>query len=658
MLVYLAELSHTGHGRSPNVVPLAAGYIAAAAKDRFPGLEIKIFRDPNEYLEAVKTRPPDVAGFSLHVWSERLSDFCAARTKERSPRTVIAVGGPSIDDVDDELLDFLKRHPQFDVCVPSEGEVSFVRLLEHLDWNGELMPGQVIEGCARLSSDGSLLRGPYPKPDMDHIPSPYLLGYMDRFLEEGYEPIIQSMRGCPYSCAFCVSGTPLWSKMRSFSLDRVFAELDYIRARTKTDILILTDENLGILRERDIEMAERLMKSSREHNYPARLYFYTAKIVNEYVLKVIETLSLIGEFGMSFQTLDEDIRRGIKRTNVAYDKFLEYVGWAKKKNITTSTELIFGFPGDTTEVYINGLEKLMLSGVDRIYSYNLRLFSGIDLATKPNREKHGYKTMHRLAERTYGRYDGVVVAETEEVVVGGRTFSMDDYLKVRKFGLFLELASGRGYLSELIHLLVRSGLPGERLVRFLTENDFADSPHLRAIVRDYYGRIESELFPSWEKCEDSIRSLLEAGKPVPEVKLNLIFTGKIMLSRPARAELFGLLKTFIRNQAESSEKAAFFEDYIDNVLANRIITFSPEEPRVLRGHSRIRLGGVDGETRPADLWLPKAEEWAFELPVISAGLIEKRPLVDPGDESVIQDIYMTLARNGLMRSYKPMAANG
>ena len=54
------------------------------------------------------------------------------------------------------------------------------------------------------------------EPDNIEIPSPYLDGILDEFLDDGLVPIVQTMRGCPYHCHFCVSGATEWNAMRGF----------------------------------------------------------------------------------------------------------------------------------------------------------------------------------------------------------------------------------------------------------------------------------------------------------------------------------------------------------------------------------------------------------------------------------------------------------
>ncbi len=653
MKIYLAELSHTGRGRSPNVVPLAAGYLAAFAKKYLPDLQIEIFRDPNLLLRAIDSEKPDIVGFSVHLWSERLSDFCARRIKQISQNTIIVAGGPSVDDHDPELVRFLRLNPHYDICIPNEGEVSFLRLIEHVAAYGELKKDTTIEGCSILASDGSLLRGSYVAPELSQIASPYLDGFMDFFISENYDPVIQSMRGCPYSCKFCVSGTSLWNKIRTFDTERVFEEFEYIKKRTKSDYLILTDENLGLTGERDVKIAEYIMKSYRDGGYPRKLYYYSAKIITDHVLKVVETLSPIGEFGMSFQTLDGNVKKEIKRTNISFEKFLKYVDWASERKIMTSTEMIFGFPGETVHSYISGIERLMRSGVDRIHSYNLRLFNGIDLATAENRQKYNFKTLHRLPERTYGSYGGDFVSETEEVVVGSNSFDYADYQKIRKYGLFLELSTGIGYLKELMGIMMKLGMPGEKLITFLAEYNYKKFPKLFSIVSDYEERARRELFETPELCIANAYEIFASGRPIPEVKLNLIYTGRIILDLEARREFLEVIKEFIRGHCHWQNQMDFFTEYLDNILMHQIVSFEADEKPSVFVQTKLRLEAIEQnnynsvEDLLRENWL--SVEFKLHEDAVKFMRDRDRDLERTNSEATLQDIYMSVLRFGLLR---------
>lgn len=153
MRIYLADLAHTGKGRSPNTVPLAAGYLAAYLSARRPDAEIAVFHDTEHLLDTVQTHPPDLLGLSLHLWSERLSGFVARRVKDLSQETVVAVGGPSVDYRSEELALLLKTAPAFDVCIAGEGELGLASLVERLEGRASIPEREAIDGCAYLDED-------------------------------------------------------------------------------------------------------------------------------------------------------------------------------------------------------------------------------------------------------------------------------------------------------------------------------------------------------------------------------------------------------------------------------------------------------------------------------------------------------------------------
>ena len=59
----------------------------------------------------------------------------------------------------------------------------------------------------------------------------------DLLLDPMLVPIIQNIRGCPYKCRFCVSGTQL-GKIRNFSFERVKEEITFLRLNAKNSFLM------------------------------------------------------------------------------------------------------------------------------------------------------------------------------------------------------------------------------------------------------------------------------------------------------------------------------------------------------------------------------------------------------------------------------------
>ncbi len=563
MRLVLADLSHPN--QTPAAVPLAAGYLAAYVKARYPDVEIAIYTDPHCLLLELEAQPPDILGFSIKMWNERLSAYCAREARRLCPDVLVVAGGPSVPYHSPDWDVFTEANPWYDHALAGEGEARLCRIIGTalaFDWK-ESPDGSLRLQCGQCYPI-------YSPADLSDIPSPYLTGWLDPWLAEGASPIVASMRGCPMSCTFCVSGAAEWNHLRPFPLDRVFAEIDYIRQRTTSDTLMLADENLGILKYRDVDLARYIRASHDDYGWPKHLYAYTSKIVTNDTRQCIELLAPLTEFCQSFQTLHEPTRKAIGRTNQKLDRFLDNLKWAKAQGILTSTEMIFGLPLETRETYVRGIEWLLRSGVDRVYSYNLKLLSGSALASADSREKYGLKTRFRLPDRAYGRYNGEVVAEAEEVVVESNTFTEDDYAYPRRYGLWLEIASGRGYLTECMARMIAQGVPGEKLVAFLTEHGFEQYPWLRTFADEYKNDAEAELWDLSEGCTDHATAMLDGwAEKDTRAKLNLVYAESLMGSEIGRRELLAVVLEFFGDYADE----ALFRGYVDGPLAEHLDGF-------------------------------------------------------------------------------------
>ena len=78
---------------------------------------------------------------------------------------------------------------------------------------------------------------------------------MDNFLEDSrLAPLLESNRGCPFTCTFCVDGTDSRSKIYHKSVSRFEQELEYVATRYKGKMLTIADLNFGMY-ARDIEIS-------------------------------------------------------------------------------------------------------------------------------------------------------------------------------------------------------------------------------------------------------------------------------------------------------------------------------------------------------------------------------------------------------------------
>ena len=415
-------------------VPLGLGYIAAMLNERFAqDCQIEILRHHDAVLSRLRSERYDLIASTNYVWNTNLSNKYLALAKSFNPQTVTVQGGPHIQTVEPDVAEaYFRANPAIDYYVQGEGEETTVALVERLmDGN----PPDTAECGLAFYREGCYVDGGRRKRirDLDTIPSPYLGGWLDSFLADGYGPMIETNRGCPFSCAFCNWGSATVSKVNRFSLDRVSADLEYIANHVQdNDSLLVADANFGIL-TRDLEIAEKIESLWKRRRYPAHIFLWHTKNASHRTIEIGKILGRKVRFLMAVQSLNPEVLKNIKRSNIKLKDYEEIATHARENDLLTASDLIIGLPGEDLSSIKRSLETLYRRGIDKVDLFTLILIPGTDLYARSMRERFGLKTMHRLANGSVLDIDGETVAEIEEVVVETDTLSFDDCLTLGKY---------------------------------------------------------------------------------------------------------------------------------------------------------------------------------------------------------------------------------
>jgi len=159
-------------------------------------------KEPGEIVGQYQN--PHIAAFSVFMWNEQLCLNVAKEIKQLFPECLIVFGGQQVPH---DATEYLSQHTFIDIAVNGEGEETFRDILQQflvsrdfsevsgITWrNG--VTGKII-----LNDDRNQIA------HLNQIPSPYLEGLFDRLIAEHpdltFQAIIQSNRGCPFSCAYC-----------------------------------------------------------------------------------------------------------------------------------------------------------------------------------------------------------------------------------------------------------------------------------------------------------------------------------------------------------------------------------------------------------------------------------------------------------------------
>ena len=142
-------------------------------------------------LERITEEPAELFAFCCYIWNiSTVASLCEA-LKKKMPKAGILWGGPEVGYTPKETLE---EYPVTDYVLSGAGERSLAQVCTALSRS------EPVAGIPGLTTRVSYTP---PVPLWDP-PSPYTEEYFAAL--KGRMAYLETMRGCPYSCAFCLSG--------------------------------------------------------------------------------------------------------------------------------------------------------------------------------------------------------------------------------------------------------------------------------------------------------------------------------------------------------------------------------------------------------------------------------------------------------------------
>lgn len=625
----LADLLHP-HNQN-KMFPYAAGCIGAYAKSQLgERVSVDVFRSPEELGAAVLARRPEIVGFTNYIWNIELAYEIVRQLKEISPTTVVVMGGPNYPSCADDQRRFLEAHSLVDFYVHKEGEIPFEQLLSRLieaDFDVSALKHSRLDLPAvhYLDMAGDLIAPPPSarQRELDSFPSPYLSGLLEKFfLRSDLVPLIQTKRGCPFQCTFCVEGEEYYSKLGSVSTGRVRAELEYIAARMANGSprLYIADSNFGMYGH-DLEICDVIAEVRDRYGWPKTIEVSTGKNRTERVLEAVRRTRGAMRFGPALQSTDRQTLQNIKRSNISETMLLEMAASAGDLEQRSFTELILALPGDTVETHLQSIRAAMDAGIQRIKMYPLVLLPGTEMASVEGRSRFGLQTRFRLFPQCHGTYRFVgetfPSVEIAELVIATDTMSVEDYLYCKRFELSVEIFYNDIYLQE-IHGLARA--LGLSMFTFV-ERCHSQLDQFPSELRSIYDALESglrdDLFATGEACLEYYRDPAHLRDYAAQEYKNSLGTLKAIALLEHIEPLLAVARTALWDSvAAKGIASAALSEYIDELieysrLRRRRILDTGHEPEGTFRFAFDRIREFDFEVDPAQFRLKHPRRLRF-----------------------------------------------
>ena len=513
--IYFADLSHTAQGISSPSFPLGISFVVSYAKQQFGHeYDFQLFKFPADLASAIQDEPPIMLCLSNYSWNFAIGYKIATLAKARDPDLVVVMGGPNFPIVSEEKVQFLKQWPSLDFYVELEGELGFAHLLEQLSiyrFNVRKFKEDhvTIRNTCYVEGD-ELVSGAVERiHDVNVIPSPYLTGVLDQFFNYTLIPMLETTRGCPFSCTFCADGVKIKSKIHRFDKERTREELYYIaRHVKKVDELIITDLNFAMYKE-DLETANVIAEIKNKYKYPVLIGASAGKNKPKMVIDVAAVLDGSWTLGASIQSTDPEVLQAIKRSNISSAAYKELIDFGNKlKTGKTHTEIILGLPGDSKQKHFECLRFGIDNDVNNVRMYQAMLLVGTDMATRATRETYGFITKFRTIPGCIGIYDFFgkqhPVAEIEEIIIGSKTLPVEDYLECRVMNLIVETFHNNAIFDEVFALLKTLGISRFDSLLYIKDHPELYTSKIVEIIEEFKRQTMVALYDSFDHANSYV----------------------------------------------------------------------------------------------------------------------------------------------------------
>lgn len=365
------------------ILALNSKYIHSALapwyfKAEVPSAEV-VEHTVNEDIETVVAdilaRKPRLLAVSVYIWNVAYAEELLQCVKASSPQTVTVVGGPEVSYNAGEVL---ARCSAVDYVISGEGEVPFAELCKYILYGIKSdLPGVSYAGVLADLYVGSGT----PK-------SPYTEEYFEAL--RGRIAYFESSRGCPYSCAYCLSGR--CEGMRFFDIDYVRDNLVKL-AQSGTKTIKFVDRTFNADRRRALEIFSFIATESGR-SFPSDVCFHfelSGDLLDDETISFLQTVpDGLFQFEIGIQSFYPDTIKAIRRkteSETLKHRIRQLVDMGRAH---IHTDLIAGLPYEGYEDFKNSFDEAYSLGADMLQLGFLKILHGTELEDRAAEYGLGY----------------------------------------------------------------------------------------------------------------------------------------------------------------------------------------------------------------------------------------------------------------------------
>lgn len=329
----------------------------------------------NEKTEKIISRlcveNADLYAFCCYIWNIEAVKTVAEEIKN-STGALIVFGGPEVSYNADFIL---KNYGFVDFVLSGEGDESFPALCNCIYKNGDFSQ---IKGLCYRENDKIFISEPVVS-DKEPL-SPYCDEYFNKL--NSRITYIEASRGCPFSCAFCLSGR--CGKLVLFDIERVKREI-LLLAKSGTQTVKFIDRTFNAKPERADEIISFIIENYGKE-IPVNVCFHfeiDGGTLKDSTLKLLKSAPVgLFQLEVGLQSFNPDTLRAVHRnpdTTKLENTLKELISAG---NMHIHADLIAGLPYENIESFRNSFNRLYELKPHMLQLGFLKLLHGSELREK------------------------------------------------------------------------------------------------------------------------------------------------------------------------------------------------------------------------------------------------------------------------------------
>ena len=342
---------------------LAVWYLKSAVKScehKIIVLESTIKEDTQIIYSKILAQEPELVAFSTYIWNVEKVKTLAKLIKSNNPNITIVLGGPEVSYNCEEVL---SQNDYIDYILSGEGEEIIEPFLDCI--KNKTSPLHIQGVNSKDNSSQPFISDKEPK-------SPYTEEYL-RILN-GRISYIETSRGCPFSCSYCLSGR--LCNVRFFNLDNVKKNIDLLSS-SGTQTIKFVDRTFNCHIERACDIIEYII--SKNPCFKGICYHFemAGDLFSGRLIELLASAPAgLIQIEVGVQSFNEETLSAVgRKTNISkitqnLTKILA------KRNIHIHMDLIAGLPKENFESFRESFNKLFALRPDMLQLGFLKLLHG------------------------------------------------------------------------------------------------------------------------------------------------------------------------------------------------------------------------------------------------------------------------------------------